>query len=115
MQQIAVERIGLQPLQRSLACGDGAAPRCVARQHLGDEIEIVALAARDRVRDHELGVAIHLRGIDVGHAELDATAQRRDSVSAVAAIDVPGALPDHGDFRPAAAEFFLLHVRLNFR
>ena len=34
MQQIAVEMIGLQPLQRPLAGGDGAAPRGVARQHL---------------------------------------------------------------------------------
>jgi putative transcriptional regulator len=52
----------------------GAATRCVARQHLGDEIKVVALAARDRIRDHELGIAIHFSGIDVGHAELDATA-----------------------------------------
>ena len=66
--------IGLQPLQRSLAGGNGAATRCVARQHLGDEIKVVVLAARDRIRDHEFGVAIHFSGIDVGHAEFDATA-----------------------------------------
>jgi hypothetical protein len=34
----------------------------------------VALAARDRIRDHEFGIAIHFSGINVGHAEFDATA-----------------------------------------
>src|SRR5712691_10701668 len=34
MQQVAIEVIGLQPLQRPLAGGDGTAPRGVARQHL---------------------------------------------------------------------------------
>lgn len=34
MQQIAVEPIGFQPLQRALTGGDGSAARGVARQHL---------------------------------------------------------------------------------
>jgi hypothetical protein len=74
VQQLAIEVVGLRPLQRSLADGNGAATECVARQHLGDEIKVVALAVSDRIRDHEFGIAIHFSGIDVGHAELDATA-----------------------------------------
>ena len=111
MQQIAIETIGLQPLQRSLAGGDGAAPRGVARQHLRDQEKPVALA-RDRIRDHELRIAIHLGGIDMGHAEIDATPQRRDRSLAVAAIEIPGALPDHGYVRAVCAEFFRRNVRL---
>ena len=33
VQEIAIEMVGLQPLQRTLAGGDGAAPRGIARQH----------------------------------------------------------------------------------
>ena len=71
MQQIAIEIIGLQALQRTLAGGDGAAARGVARQHFRDQEQAVALS-RDRVRYHELRIAIHLGGVDMGHAEIDA-------------------------------------------
>ena len=106
MQQIAIEPIGLQPLQRSLAGGDGAAPRGIARQHLRDQENFVAPAG-DRIRNDELGIAIHLRGVDMGHAEIDAAAQRRDRALAVAAIEIPGALPDHGDARGRSLPKFL--------
>ena len=106
--------IGLQPLQRALAGGDGAAPRGVARQHLGDEEEFFARQVGDGVRDHELSVAIHLGGVDVGHAGFDAPAQRGDGGLAVAAIEIPGALPDHGYGRAMRAEFFLFQDHLNF-
>jgi hypothetical protein len=32
----------------------------------------------------------------------------------MAAVDIPGALPDHGHLRPAAAEFPLFQDRLRF-
>jgi hypothetical protein len=41
------------------------------------------------------------------HAELDPSAQRRDRTLAIAAIDMPGPLPDHGHVGTIAAEFFL--------
>ncbi len=106
--------IGLQPLQRALAGSDGAAPRGVARQHLGDEEEFFARQVGDGVRDHELSVAIHLGGVDMRHAGFDAPAQRGDGGLAVAAIEIPGALPDHGYGRAMRAEFFLFQDHLNF-
>ena len=51
-----------------------------------------------------LGIAIHFGGIDMGHAEIDAAAQGCDRAVAIAAVDIPGALPDHGHLRTAAAE-----------
>ncbi len=106
MQEIAIEPVGLQPFQRTLAGGDRAAPRGVARQHLGYEIQFVAFAG-DRIRDDELGVAIHLGSVDMGHAEVDAALERRDRLFAVAAVEIPGALPDHGDVGAVLAEWFL--------
>src|SRR6266481_4570023 len=106
MQEIAIEPVGLQPLQRALARGDSAAPGCVARQYFRDQENLVALSG-DRVSDHQFGIAIHLGGIDVGHAEIDATAQRGDRGLVIALVDVPGALPDHGHLRTALAEFLL--------
>ncbi len=70
--------------------------------------------ARDRLRDHALGVAIHLGGVDMGHADVEAAAQRRDGGLAVAVVEIPGALPDYGNFRAMRAEFFLFQDHLNF-
>ena len=73
--------------------------------------------AGDRIGNDELGIAIHLGGVDMGHAEIDAALQRRDRALAVAAVEIPGALPDHGDLRGRLAEGFcvacrtLMHLR----
>src|SRR6201995_562141 len=83
-------------------------PRGVARQHLGDEEQFVA-STRDGVRDDGFGVAVHLGGVDMGHAALDAALERRDRLFAVAAVEIPGALPDHGDVGTVLAEWFMLH------
>ncbi len=40
----------------------------------------------------------------MGHAEVDAAAQCGDRALAIAAIEIPGALPDHGD-ETGAADF----------
>src|SRR3569833_2153369 len=82
MQQITVEPVGVEALQRALAGSDGAAPRCVARQHLGDEIHLVA-AAGDGIGNYQLGIAIHLGGVDMSHPEIEAPLQRRDGALAV--------------------------------
>ena len=50
----------------------------------------------------------------MGHAGFDATAQRGDGGLAVAAVEIPGALPDHGNVGAMRAEFFLLQDHLNF-
>src|SRR6185437_2651115 len=64
--------------------------------------------AFDRVRDHQFRVAIHFRGVDMGHAEIKAMTQRRHRALAIAAIEIPGALPDHGNVA-GMAEFFMVH------
>ena len=42
----------------------------------------------------------------------NAALQRRDRGLAVAAVEIPGALPDHGDIAAAGAELFLFHDHL---
>src|SRR6185437_14630110 len=44
----------------------------------------------------------------MGHAEIDAMTKRRHRALAIAAIEIPGALPDHRDFA-GMVEFFVLH------
>src|SRR5207245_1007113 len=56
-----------------------------------------------------LGGAVHLRGVDVGHTELEAPAQSGDGGGAAAALDVPGPLADHRDLAVAGAEPTSLH------
>ncbi len=110
VQQVAVEPVGAQAPQRALAGGDGAGPRGVVRQHLGDEKHLVA-AAGDRLADDLLGgaVAVHLGGVDVVHAEIEAAAQRRDGGAAVGVLDVPGALADHRDVALRGSEPAVFH------
>ena len=71
--------------------------RGIVRQHLADDEDFVA-PARDRFGDDFLGaaVAIHLGGVDQGHAEIDAEPQRRDLLVALPAVlaHVPGALAE---------------------
>jgi hypothetical protein len=80
---------------------------------LGSTFETMNSLSRcsgDGLRNHKFGVAIHLGRIYMGHAELDAAAQCRDRALAVAAIDVPGALPDQGDVLAGMAEDFRFHA-----
>ena len=112
VQEVAVEPIGGEPRQRALAGGDGAGARGVVRQHLGDEKHLVA-AAGDGFADDALGgaVAVHLGGVDVVHAEIEAAAQRRDGGAPVAVFDVPGALADHRHVAAGRSEPVVPHGR----
>ena len=111
VQEVAVEPVGGEPRERALAGGDGAGARGVVRQHLGDQKHLVA-AAGDGLADHALGgaVAVHLRGVDVVHAEIEPAAQRRDGGAAVAVFDVPGALADHRHVTACGCEPVVSHA-----
>src|ERR1700758_1683877 len=111
VQQITIEPVGFQPLQRTLAGRNSAAPRRVAGQDFRDQENLVAPPG-EGFGDHQFRIAIHLGGIDVGHAEIDTPPQRRDRVLAIPLVDIPGALPDHGYIWTVAAEFFLLQDSL---
>ena len=104
VQEVAVEPVGLQPLERPLAGGDRSVARGVLRQHLGDEEDLVAPPG-DRLADDLLGRAraVELGGVDVGHAEVEAAAERADDRGALAPLDVPGALADDRHVVPAEA------------
>jgi hypothetical protein len=104
VQQVAVQPIRPQAAERGLA-GPGDAPaRRVARHHLRDEEHLLA-AIRDGGGDDRLRVAVHLRGVDMGHAGVDPGPQRPDRVRPVRTVDVPRALADdrHRDARRAEA------------
>ena len=46
----------------------------------------------------------------MGHAGFDAPAQRGDGGLAVAAVEIPGALPDHGYVRAMLPNFFCFTI-----
>ena len=79
-------------------------------QHLGDQKHRVA-PSRDGLAHQLLGgaLAIHLGGVDVGHAALDAALQRGDGLAAVAGFDKPAALADHGHALPGGAKIMQSH------
>jgi hypothetical protein len=109
MQEIEVDAVGAQPLEASLASGDGAGARGVLGQHFGDEENLLA-APLDGLGHDLLGAAIgvHLGGIDERHAEIEAKAKRCDLLVALARALAhgPGALPKlwHG-FAGREADF----------
>ena len=110
MQKIAIEAVSLEPLKRTLARGDRPIPRRVVRQDFGDE-EDLAAPAGDRGADHFLGRArpVHLRRIDMRHAEVEASAQSRDRRLTIRLLDIPCALADDRDIATCGAEWPPLH------
>src|ERR1700719_4869971 len=72
MQQVAVEPVGPEAVERSLASGDGTLNRGVLGQHLRYQEDLVA-AAGNRATNQFLGVArtVHLGGGDMRHAGVE--------------------------------------------
>jgi len=112
VQQVAVESIGLESRQRALAGRDRSRARRILRKHLGDEEDLVAAPA-DRLRHQLFGGAgaVHLGGIDVRQAEVEAASQRGERGGPAILLDVPGPLPDDGDVQCGAAEPSPVHAR----
>src|SRR5581483_7175796 len=109
VQEVAVEVVGPQAPQARLARRDGPGEARVLGQHLADDEQLLAAAARagHRLRDQLLGaaVAVHLGGVDVHEIELEAGAQRLDLLTpARGAAHLPGPLPDDRDRDAVRAE-----------
>src|SRR4029077_17215343 len=87
MQEIKIDMIGLEALQAALAGVDHALLRGVVGQYLADDEEALA-GAGGGARDDLLGgaVAVHLGGVDEGHAEFDAELQGGLLVGGAAAL-----------------------------
>ncbi len=81
------------------------------RKNLGDQEDLVTPPG-NCLGDDLLGGprAVHLRGVDVSHAEVKAPAQGGDRRHGGGAFVVPGALTDHGHVAPSGAEPTLFHV-----
>ncbi len=78
MQQIQIEPVGREALQRLLAGRLHAAPARVVRVDLADEKHVVAhTGQRFAQQRFRRAVAVHFRGVDERHAEFDARAHRR--------------------------------------
>ena len=104
MQEVAIEPVRPQPLQRLLARAHGPLSCGVGGKDLRDEEDLVP-PAFDGLGDHLLG-AVQLRGVDVREAELDPRSQRVDRFGAA---QPPGALADDG--HPGGTELALQHAR----
>src|SRR5262249_33322390 len=96
VEQVDVEPIRPEPPERRLAGGDRALAGGVSGQHLRHEEDLVAPPG-DRLPDDlfDPARAVHLGGVDMGHAGIDAGTERGDRSPPVA-LHVPGALPDDG-------------------
>jgi hypothetical protein len=75
MEKITVQAIRSEAGERFLTGRDGATAGGILRQYLGDQEDLIA-APVDGFRDpcFRLAIDVHLRRIDVGHAEVDAQA-----------------------------------------
>src|SRR5689334_16062584 len=98
VQEVAIEAVGSETREGSLAGGDGSAAGRVRRQHFRNQEDFVA-EAFDGFGDPLFGSSgeIHFRVVDMGHAEIDAAAKGGYGAVVVAAIRVPGPLADDGD------------------
>lgn len=94
VQQVDVDPIGLEPLQAALAGLDRGTLAGVVRIDLADDEQLVAPAA-DRFGNRLLrtALAIHLRRVDQGHAEIDGELDGGDFLGAARAVfaHAPGA------------------------
>jgi hypothetical protein len=110
VEQIEIEPVGREARERFLAGAHGPGARRILRQHLGDEEDLVP-PARDRLADAPFGGAgaVHLGGVDVGHAEIEPAPQGGHGLRLVALLEVPRALPDHRDVPPRRRECARLH------
>src|ERR1700761_9484319 len=110
VQQVAIQPVGLEVAERSLASDLRPQPGGILLQHLGDQKYLIA-PAHDGVADEFLGGAgaIHLRGVDVIHSEINASSQGGDRGGSVAFLDVPRALADDADLARQRTELPLLN------
>src|SRR5262245_53146198 len=98
MQEVDVDAIRLQALQAAL-CGVGEpGPGAVPWIGLGDQ-EYLLAPALDRLADDFLGLAfaIHLRGVDQRHAEIEAKPDRLHRLAALPPLQFPSALTKRRD------------------
>ena len=97
MQKIEIDAVGLEPLQASLAGGDGAGPRRVLRLDLAHDEAVVA-ASFDRRGNDLLGTALRVKlgRVDQRHAEIETQSESRDLLveRAPALTHPPGALAE---------------------
>ena len=95
VEEIEIEVVGAEALQAALAGGNGASAAGVGREHLADDLDFAA-AALDRLGDDQLGIAIHLGGIEQCHPQIDAALQGGNLVGVFAPVlaHAPGALAE---------------------
>ena len=115
VEEVEIEAIGAEALQAALAGAQGAVVARVGGEDFAYQEHLVA-AAGDGLAGEFFGasVAVHLGGIDVGEAEIDARAQGVDgaALGVRRAFDHPGALSDDGDLHAGPAEGSLCHCLL---
>src|SRR3984957_11398007 len=110
VEKVAIEAVSSKTFQRPLTGGDRPLPRSVMRQDRGGEENLVSPAG-DGLSGPTLGSArtIHLRRIDMRHAEIEASAQTGDRGLGASLLDIPGALADDRDFALRRTERTLIH------
>jgi hypothetical protein len=100
---VDVEPIRTQPTQRRLARAHRSFVRRVRGEHLRDEEDVVA-PPRDRLAHDRLDLprSVHLRRVDVDHAEIERATNGGDGRSAIVLLHLPRPFADHWDVGPSA-------------
>src|SRR6476659_6325028 len=83
-------------------------PGRMVREDFGDEKHLVA-SPGNRLGDQFLCGAVHLGRVNMGHARIEAAAQRGDRRCAAAALDVPGPLTDDRNFALRGTKLTAFH------
>jgi hypothetical protein len=110
VERIAIEAFGRETSERLFAGCNGAATRRILRD-LGNQKDLVA-SSFDGLRNRFFSASgeVHLRGIDLHHAEVDSPPQRCDGRMAIVRIVAPRTLPDNGNAALCATETSNLHM-----
>src|SRR5580704_12901306 len=95
VQEVTIQAIRLEPTQRSFASRNRCTPGGILRKNLRHQEHFVAPPG-NRLTNQPLDAAraVHLRGIDVLHADIEAQAQSGDNRSRIFVVVVPGSLAD---------------------
>ena len=98
MQEIAIDPVGPQTAEGALASRNRPSRRGVMRENLGHQKDFLA-SPGDRLADQLLccARAVHLRRIDMGHAEIETAAHGCDRGGAVALLEIPRSLANDGN------------------
>src|SRR5258708_39014392 len=94
VKEVTVQPIGVEKAKGPFAGGQCPGARSILGKNFRNQEDRIA-SPGNGLADDLLSVAVHLRSIEMGHAKIETETQGGNRQSALAAIDVQGALANH--------------------